>query len=86
VTDEDWELTSLYDSEAFVVVHVKWPGRYGFEIADKRTQETVFLVDGAAHAFSQQINAWQANTPEQDDVEAALVRFTMMGRTPLVVH
>ena len=91
----------LYDSESFVVVHMLAqqetpeglapdvaPGlaRHGFEIVDKRTNKEVYLDGSWADLFQRQINAWQLNTPSQEEVETTLDGYAGLAQNPLVVH
>jgi hypothetical protein len=87
----------LYDSEAFVVVHVLANeseegnpapvlARHGFEIVDKRSNKEVYLDGSWAEAFQRQINAWQLNTPTQEEVETVLDGYTQLAQNPLVMH
>ena len=87
----------LYDSDAFVVVHMLaneppegepqsgFP-RHGFEIVDKRTNREVYLDGSWADAFQRQINAWQLNTPTQEEVEETLDGYAELAQNPLVMH
>ena len=87
----------LYDSDSFVVVHLQanqpgegemGPGvaRHGFEIVDKRNNREVYLDGSWADAFQRQINAWQLNTPTQEEVEATLDGYAELAQNPLVIH
>jgi len=87
----------LYDSDSFVVVHMQAneategesaPGiaRHGFEIVDKRSNKEVYLDGTWADAFQRQINAWQANTPTQEEVEETLDGYAELAQNPLVMH
>ena len=87
----------LYDSDSFVVVHLQanqpvdgdlGPGvaRHGFEIVDKRSNKEVYLDGTWADAFQRQINAWQLNTPTQEEVEATLDGYAELAQNPLVIH
>ena len=92
----------LYDSESFVVVHMQLDGygavldateikkptlaRHGFEIVDKRSGKEVYLDGSWAELFQQQINAWQAKTPTQDEVEDALECYTQLAQNPVILH
>jgi hypothetical protein len=74
----------LYESESFAVMHVlandtgeaapisapPMLERHGFEIVDKRSG----------------IQAWQQNTPTQEEVEDTLERYTGLAQQPVVVH
>lgn len=87
----------LYDSDTFVVVHLQAnePAdgeapprvvRHGFEIVDKRSNKEVYLDGTWAEAFQRQINAWQLNTPTQEEVEATLDGYAELAQNPLVIH
>ena len=86
----------LYDSDAFVVVHMlanetegetapRSP-RHGFEIVDKRTNKEVYLDGPWADSIQKQINAWQLNTPTQEEVEEKLEGYCELAQNPLVLH
>lgn len=90
----------LYDSESFAVMHLladaetqeasqagaSLGGRHGFEIVDKRYGKEVYLDGSWAELFQQQINAWQQNTPTQEEVEDTLERYAELAQNPVVVH
>ncbi len=82
----------LYDSDAFVVVHMdanqdSGPRpRHGFEIVDKRVNKELYLDGAWAAAFQAQINSWQLNTPTQEEVEAQLELYCNLAQYPLVMH
>ncbi|MDP3761336.1 MAG: DUF3567 domain-containing protein [Ramlibacter sp.] len=87
----------LYDSDSFVVVHMQANepvegepapriARHGFEIVDKRSNKEVYLDGSWAEAFQRQINAWQLNTPTQEEVEETLDGYAELAQNPLVMH
>jgi len=91
----------LYDSDAFAVVHIlanaqiegekptqQGPQipRHGFEIVDKRSGKEVYLDGSWAEMFQQQINAWQNNTPSQEEVEDTLEGYASLAQMPVVMH
>lgn len=87
----------LYDSECYVVVHVhanapfegeEQPAiiRHGFEIVDKKANKEVYLDGTWADMFQRQINAWQLNTPTQEEVEEHLEALTQLAQIPLVIQ
>jgi len=90
----------LYDSESFAVVHLEAiaapddaarPGqpplvRHGFEIVDKRARREIYLDGGLAELFQLQIQAWQAQTPTQEEVEDTLAGYTALAQAPLLLH
>jgi hypothetical protein len=87
----------LYDSDSFVVVHLQANEplegevhprsvRHGFEIVVKRSNKEVYLDGMWADAFQRQINAWQVNTPTQEEVEATLDGYAELAQNPLVIH
>ena len=91
-------MNTLYDSESFAIVHLLTPlpdaptphgvqvARHGFEIVDKRSGKEVYLDGSWAELFQQQLSAWQENAPTQDEVEAALERFSGLAQQPVVLH
>ena len=87
----------LYDSDSFIVVHMQAnesacgeppPAllRHGFEIVDKRTNKEVYLDGSWAELFQRQINAWQLNTPSQEEVETTLEGYAALAQNPLLMH
>jgi Protein of unknown function (DUF3567) len=60
--------------------------RHGFEIVDKRAGKEVYLDGSWAELFQQQIDAWQINTPTQDEVEDTLERYTQLAQNPVILH
>ena len=87
----------LYDSDAFVVVHMQANepiegeatprlARHGFEIVDKRNNREVYLDGNLAEVFQRQINAWKANTPTQEEVEEKLGGYAELAQNPIVIH
>lgn len=88
----------LYDSDGFVVVYIDahgvesnphnegLPKRDGFEIVDKRVNREVYLDGKWAAAFQAQIDAWQEDTPTQEEVEAILTSYCELAQYPLVIH
>src|SRR6478752_6052138 len=94
---KDSTMQMLYDSDAFVVVHMQANepaegepapriARHGFEIVDKRSNKEVYLDGSWAEAFQRQINAWQLNTPTQEEVESTLDGYAELAQNPLVIH
>ena len=90
----------LYESESFAVMHVlandtgeaaaisapPMLERHGFEIVDKRSGKEVYLDGSWAEMFQMHIQAWQQNTPTQEEVEDTLERSTGLAQQPVVVH
>lgn len=90
----------LYDSESFAVVHIHANApqdgeatpsgpqlpRHGFEIVDKRSGKEIYLDGSWAELFQQQISAWQANTPSQEEVEDTLEGYATLAQMPVVMH
>ena len=93
---------TLYDSETFSVTHMlanavegedvapappaPTLARHGFEIVDKRNNREVYLDGSWAEVFQRQINAWQANTPTQEEVEEMLGGYAELAQNPIVMH
>lgn len=95
-------MNTLYDSESFAVVHIHANApmdgepsgddapvlmpRHGFEIVDKRSGKEVYLDGSWAEMFQMQINAWQRDTPSQEEVEDTLEGYATLAQMPVVVH
>lgn len=60
--------------------------RHGFEIVDKRSGKEVYLDGSWAELFQQHINAWQVNTPTQEEVEDTLEQYAGLAQNPVVMH
>jgi len=60
--------------------------RHGFEIVDKRSGKEVYLDGSWAELFQQHIQAWQVNTPTQEEVEDTLDQYAVLAQNPVVVH
>lgn len=88
----------LYDSDAFVVMHLvadaeqatsgAWPQmvRHGFEIVDKRHGKEVFLDGSWAELFEQRLKSWQDKAPTQEEIEATLEGYAQLAHTPVALH
>ncbi len=92
----------IYDSKTFSVLHLRMlpfepdakplPDakeillRHGFEIIDKIRKRQLYLDGGWAHAFQEQIDAWQHKTPLQDEVESTLARYAALAQTAMRLH
>jgi hypothetical protein len=94
-------MNMLYDSDSFAVLHIFASGttgpdeatpagpqmpRHGFEIVDKRSGKELYLDGSWAEMFQLQIQAWQHNTPTQEEVENTLEGYATLAQTPVVVH
>ena len=60
--------------------------RHGFEIVDKRAGKEVYLDGSWAELFQQQIAAWQAKTPTQEEVEETLDGYAELAHNPVLMH
>jgi len=60
--------------------------RHGFEIIDKRSGKELYLDGSWAELFQQQILAWQASTPTQEEVEDTLDGYASLAQTPVAMH
>lgn len=89
----------LYDSDAFVVVHMvadeahapanmapSQPVRHGFEIVDKRHGKEVFLEGLWADLFEERLQRWREEAPSQDEIETTLEGYAQLAQTPVVLH
>lgn len=90
----------LYESEAFAVTHMLASDtgtgqaptakpvleRHGFEIVDKRSGKEVYLDGSWAELFQRQLQAWQQQSPTQEEVEDTLEGYTGLAHQPVIVH
>lgn len=60
--------------------------RHGFEIVDKRSGKEVYLDGSWAELFQQHLQAWQQNSPTQEEVEATLEQYSGLAQQPVLVH
>jgi len=60
--------------------------RHGFEIVDKRSGKEVYLDGSWAEIFQQQVQAWQRDTPTQEEVERTLDSYVGLAQQPVLVH
>ena len=60
--------------------------RHGFEIVDKRSGKEVYLDGSWAEMFQRQIQAWQQNTPTQEEVEDTLEGYAELAQNPVLMH
>lgn len=60
--------------------------RHGFEIVDKRSGKEVYLDGSWAELFQQHLEAWQRQSPTQEEVEATLEQYSGLAQQPVVVH
>lgn len=68
------------------VLTVPTLARHGFEIVDKRAGKEVYLDGSWAELFQQHIEAWQLNTPTQEEVEDTLEQYAELAQNPVSVH
>jgi hypothetical protein len=60
--------------------------RHGFEIVDKRSGKEVYLDGSWAELFQQHLQAWQRQSPTQEEVEATLEQYSGLAQQPVLVH
>jgi len=60
--------------------------RHGFEIVDKRAGKEVYLDGSWAELFQRQIDAWQRQTPTQEEVEDTLESYATLAQMPVHMH
>lgn len=60
--------------------------RNGFEIVDKRSGKEVYLDGAWAELFQQHIEAWQLESPSEEEVEEILDRYAVLAQNPVLVH
>ena len=60
--------------------------RHGFEIVDKLAGKEVYLDGSWAEMFQRQIDAWQRQTPTQEEVEDTLESYATLAQMPVHMH
>ena len=60
--------------------------RHGFEIVDKRSGKEVYLDGSWAELFQQVIQAWQRESPSEEEVEDTLERYAQLAQNPVLIH
>jgi hypothetical protein len=73
-------------SKSEQTIKVPTLARHGFEIVDKRSGKEVYLDGSWAELFQQHIQAWQVNTPTQEEVEDTLEQYAELAQNPVVIH
>jgi hypothetical protein len=73
-------------SKSEQLVKVPTLARHGFEIVDKRAGKEVYLDGSWAELFQLHIQAWQDNTPTQEEVEDTLEQYAELAQNPVVIH
>lgn len=87
----------LYNSDSFIVVQFDVPlveaeegptlNRGGFEIVDKFARKEIFIEGALAESFSQGVQALiEDGEPSEDDLDAFIERYAVMGQQPVVMH
>ncbi|WP_455556931.1 DUF3567 family protein, partial [Comamonas sp.] len=52
----------------------------------KRSGKEVYLDGSWAELFQQQIQAWQQESPTEEEVEDILERYAQLAQNPVLVH
>lgn len=87
----------LYNSDSFIVVQFDVPlveaeegpqlNRGGFEIVDKFARKEIFIEGALAESFSQGVQALiEDGEPSEDELDAFIERYAVMGQQPVVMH
>ncbi|HEY0954986.1 MAG TPA: DUF3567 domain-containing protein [Roseateles sp.] len=90
----------LYNSDSFIVVQFDVPtaelhaveegpqlNRGGFEIVDKFARKEIFIEGALAESFQQGVQALIAEgEPSEDEFDAFIERYALMGQQPVVMH
>lgn len=89
----------LYESDTFAVTHLAPEAevsatnnapqslvRHGFEIVDKRSGKEVYLDGSWAELFQEKLQAWQRQSPTQEEVEDTLESYAGLAQMPVTVH
>jgi hypothetical protein len=88
----------LYNSDSFIVVQFDVPvaepqpagpqlNRGGFEIVDKFARKEIFIEGALAESFQQGVQALiEEGQPSEDEIDAFIERYAVMGQQPVVMH
>jgi hypothetical protein len=90
----------LYNSDSFIVVQFDVPttelqavesgpqlNRGGFEIVDKFARKEIFIEGALAESFQQGVQALiDDGEPSEDELDAFIERYAVMGQQPVVMH
>jgi hypothetical protein len=87
----------LYNSDSFIVVQFEVPtveeesgpqlNRGGFEIVDKFARKEIFIEGALAESFQQGVQALiDEGQPSEDEIDAFIERYAVMGQQPVVMH
>ncbi|MFG6412544.1 DUF3567 domain-containing protein [Roseateles sp. DC23W] len=89
----------LYNSDSFIVVQFEVPtpeseaeasgpqlNRDGFEIVDKFARKEIFIEGALAESFQQGVQALIEGQPSEDEIDAFIERYAVMGQQPVVMH
>ena len=87
----------LYNSDSFIVVQFDVPAaepqpgpqlnRGGFEIVDKFARKEIFIEGALAESFQQGVQALiDEGQPSEDELDAFIERYAVMGQQPVVMH
>ena len=91
----------LYESDTFAVTHLAPEPeqgaadhvppaqalvRHGFEIVDKRSGKEVYLDGSWAELFQEKLQAWQRQSPTQEEVEDTLDSYAGLAQMPVTIH
>lgn len=90
----------LYNSDSFIVVQFDVPtaelqaveegpqiNRGGFEIVDKFARKEIFIEGALAESFQQGVQALiDEGQPSEDELDAFIERYALMGQQPVVMH
>jgi hypothetical protein len=87
----------LYNSDSFIVVQFEVPlieaetgpqlNRGGFEIVDKFARKEIFIEGALAESFQQGVQALiEDGEPSEDELDAFIEQYAVMGQQPVVMH
>ena len=88
----------LYNSDSFIVVQFDVPAaellpagpqlnRGGFDIVDKFARKEIFIEGALAESFSQGVQALiEDGEPSEDELDAFIEQYAVMGQQPVVMH
>jgi hypothetical protein len=90
-TDQAWDTptTTGLNAEpanAMNTAHKPTLVRHGFEIVDKRSGKEVYLDGSWAELFQEKLQAWQRQSPTQEEVEDTLDSYAGLAQMPVTIH
>lgn len=76
----------LCETDRYVAVLIEVLGVMHYEIVDRMHHHEAILTGETAKAFTLHTEHWRANTPMEDEVNAVLESYCILGRIPIRIH